>query len=146
MNNAISISGTTYTITGTVKNITNNKGIVDLLVLVYDEDLIGHDDFLGIGITDSNGVFQVSFDASKFRFRSILDKKPDLYFVIEDGGYELLNTKTDVLKNADENTPKSAFDFTVDLSNDKLRKLINLVAVAGWVGGFKITAFMKELM
>mgnify|MGYP000291739250 CR=1 FL=1 len=34
MSNAITISGTTYTVTGTVKNKDNNEGIEDLIILV----------------------------------------------------------------------------------------------------------------
>ena len=135
MGNAISISGSIYTIVGTVKNVADKAGVVDLLVSAYDSNFLTHDVFLGIGVTDSTGAFRITFDASKFK--SFLDRKPDLYFVIEDGGFELLNTKNNVIKDADESTP--ALEFFVDLSNDKLRKLINPTPVAGWVGGFKIS-------
>lgn len=135
MSNAISISGTTYTVVGTVKNVADNTGVVDLLVSAYDSDFLTHDDYLGIGVTDSTGTFRITFDASKFM--SIFDRKPDLYFIIEDGGFVLLNTKNNVIKDADESTP--AIEFSVDLSNDKSRKLINPTPVAGWVGGFKET-------
>jgi hypothetical protein len=134
MINAISISGTIYTIVGTVKNVADNKGVADVIVSVYDEDLFAKDEFLGIGVTDSAGAFRIRFDASDFQFLRLFDKKPDLYFLIVDGGFELLNTKNQVIKNADESIPP--LNFVVDLSNDKLRKLINPTPVAGWVGGF----------
>jgi len=132
--NAISISGTIYTIVGTVKNVADNKGIADVIVSVYDEDLLAKDEFLGIGVTDVEGTFRISFDARKFRFLSVFDRKPDLYFMVVDGGFELLNTKNEVIKNADEFSPP--LNFVVDLSNDKLRKLINPTPVDGWIGGF----------
>ncbi len=132
MSNAISISGTKYTVTGTVKNKVDNQGILDLHVLVYDKDKIGRDDFLGIAITDVSGVFSLTFDA--FKFRSIIDWSPDLYFIVQDAGLELLSTKNNVIENADESTP--SITLVVDISNDKLRQLINKVPTAGWVGGF----------
>ncbi len=132
MSNAITISGSTYTVVGTVTNKTDNKGIVDLHVLVYDNDIL-RDDFLGIAVTDTNGTFRLSFDASKFR--SIVDWSPDLYFVVKDSGLELLNTQNNVISDANEST--APINLVVDISNDKLRKDINPTPVAGWVGGFK---------
>jgi hypothetical protein len=90
------------------------------------------DDFLGIGVTDSSGAFKVSFDSSKFE--NIIDRRPDIYFVVIDYGLELLNTSKDVLKNVTENTP--AINLVVDKLNEKTRSLINETPVEGWVGGF----------
>ena len=129
--NAITISGSKYTLTGTVKNQANNEGILDLHVLVYDKDIL-RDDFLGIAVTDANGVFSLSFESSKFK--SFIDWNPDLYFIVKDAGTELLNTKNEVIKNADESTP--AIHLKVDMVNDKLRKLINNTPASGWKGGF----------
>ncbi|MCP4438280.1 MAG: hypothetical protein GY810_04985 [Aureispira sp.] len=134
MSNAITIKGSTYTVVGTVKDKNHDKGVQDLHVLVYDKDAIGHDDFLGIGVTDNTGKFTVSFDTSKFRFLSVFDKSPDLYFIVNDGGLELLNTKNNVIENANESTP--AINLEVSLLNDQLRALINETPVEGWVGGF----------
>ena len=131
MSNAITISGTTYTVTGTVKNKDNNEGIEDLHVLVYDKDIL-EDDFLGIAVTDAQGVFSLSFDTSKFK--SLFDRSPDIYFIVQDGGFELLDTKDQLIEDANASTPQ--ITLLVDLSNDKLRTLINPTPVAGWVGGF----------
>jgi hypothetical protein len=133
MSNAVTISGSTYTVTGTVKNQANNEGILDLQVIAYDKDIIGKDDFLGIGVTNAEGVFSISFDAERFSW--LFDRSPDLYFIIEDGGFELLSTKDNVIQNADAATPD--INLQVDLSEDKLRQNINKTAVPGWVGGFK---------
>ena len=132
MSTALSISGSKYTVTGTVLNIDTNEGILDLHVLIYDKDKISKDDFLGIGITDKNGVFSVTFDVE--RFWSIVDWTPDLYFVVQDAGLELLNTKENFIQDAKEDTPPII--LKVDLSEDKLRKLINKEPAPGWVGGF----------
>ena len=129
MSNAVSISGSTYTVSGTVKK--DNKGVLDLHVEVYDNDKI-KDDFLGIGVTDSTGAFSVSFDSSKFE--NIFDRKPDLYFVVIDYGLELLNTKEQTINDATEATPP--INLVVDKLNEKTRKLINNTIPEGWVGGF----------
>ena len=131
MSNAITISGSTYTVNGTVSNTSNSEWIEDLHVLVYDKDFL-RDDFLGIAVTDASGAFSLSFDASKFR--DLLERSPDLYFIVQDAGLELLSTKDNPIKNANEDTP--AIHLEVNSSNDKLRKLINKEPVAGWVGGF----------
>lgn len=131
MSNAITISGSNYTITGTVKDSALHQALVDVHVLAYDCDPF-KDDFLGIGVTDKTGTFTIDFDASKFR--NLFDRKPDLYFIVKDAGTKLLSTKDNVIKNADPETPP--IDFIVDLTNDKLRKLINPEPVAGWEGGF----------
>lgn len=132
MSNAVTISGSNYTVTGTVTNQDKSEGVNDLHVLVYDKDEFLNDDFLGIGVTDSNGVFSVSFDVSQFSF--IVDRSPDLYFIVKDAGTELLNTKDNVINNATESTPP--INLVVDTVNDKLRKLINFNPALGWVGGF----------
>lgn len=131
---ALTISGSSYTITGTVKNQTNNAPIADLHVLVYDQDLL-KDDFLGIGVTDEDGIFSVTFEASKFE--SLFDWWPDVYFIIKDGGFELLSTINHVRKDMSPESPD--VNLLVDLSNDKLRQQINKEAVPGWIGGFKDT-------
>ena len=131
MSNAISISGTAYTVRGTVLKKDTQAGVQDLHVIIYDDDLI-QDDFLGIGVTDAEGAFSVSFDATKFM--TLLERAPDLYFIVKDAGLELLNTKDQVIKDADTSTP--AIVLEVDMVNDKLRQLINPTPVDGWVGGF----------
>ena len=55
MSNAITISGSVYTVRGTVRHQTTNEGIQDLHVLLYDDDRVV-DDFLGIGVTDADGA------------------------------------------------------------------------------------------
>ena len=123
---------TQYSVSGKVTNQADGAGIADLHVLVYDDDLI-KDDFLAIAVTDKNGAFSSTFPASKFR--DFLDRRPDLYFIVKDAGFELLCTKENVIKNAPQNV--TGLDFKVDLTNDKLRKLINPNPAPGWVGGFE---------
>lgn len=131
MSNAITISGSTFTVKGVVNNQATQEGVVDLHVLVYDKDVL-RDDFLGIAVTDPTGAFSLSFQTSKFR--SIVDYYPDLYFIVQDGGLELLNTRETPIEDAKEDTPPITLE--VDLSGDKMRQLINKEPVAGWVGGF----------
>jgi hypothetical protein len=133
MENSITISGSTYTVRGTVRDQKTNEGVLGLNVVIYDKDILKKDDFLGIGVTNVNGQFEVSFKSSAFSF-FIFDRKPDLYFVIDDGGTVLLNTENNVIKNANASTPP--INLLVDMSKSKLRALINPVPVSGWVGGF----------
>ena len=137
MNKAITIStsiSTTYMVEGKIIDKKTKKGVVDLRVFVYDKDPV-LDDFLGIAVTDKEGVFKLSFDASQFRFFKVFDRNPDLYFIVKDAGHELLNTEDNVIKNASESTP--AINLEVDLSGDLLREEVKEVAVDGWVGGFE---------
>ena len=141
MNKAITITiSTTYTVEGTIIDKMTKNGVVDLHVLVYDKDLEKYprsDDFLGIAVTDTKGVFKLSFDASQFRFSQNFDRNPNLYFIVKDAGFELLNTRDNVIENATESSP--AINLEVDLSKDLLREEVERVAVSGWVGGFEQT-------
>jgi len=123
MSNAVTISGSSYTIVGTVINKKNNLGVLNLQVLAYDKDSTSKDDFLGIANTDSSGTFSIKFDSSKFEW--LLDRSPDLYFIVNDAGLELLNTKSNYIKNATMATP--AINLEVDLSDDTLRQSINQI-------------------
>jgi hypothetical protein len=129
MSNAIAISGSEYTLSGTVKK--DKKGVLDLHVEVYDNDPI-KDDFLGIGVTDATGSFSICFDSSKFT--NFLDREPDLYSVVIDYNMELLSTKKQVINNATEDSP--SINLVVDKLNTGTRDLINETPVDGWVGGF----------
>ncbi|MEL7427009.1 MAG: hypothetical protein AAFN81_28710 [Bacteroidota bacterium] len=131
MSNAITIAGSVYTVRGTVKHQSTNEGIQDLHVLLYDDDRV-KDDFLGIGVTDAAGAFSISFDRSKFS--KFFEREPDLYFIVKDGGLELLSTKDNIITDAGTATPP--INLTVNTTNDDLRKLINKTPVDGWVGGF----------
>lgn len=135
---SISISGSVYTVKGTVLNQANNQAIADLHVILYDKDLL-KDDFLGIGVTAPDGNFEVQFDSKEFK--TFLDRKPDLYVIIQDAGLELLSTKSNPIKNAEPNDDPLV--YKVDLSNDLLRQAINESAVSGWIGGFEasVSAF-----
>jgi len=125
-------SETQYTVSGSIKNKLTGQAVEDLHVLVYDKDLLSKDEFLGIGVTAADGAFSVQFDASEFQ--SLFDRKPDLYFIVKDAGYELLTTKDNPIKNA--GTITTGVNLEVDLSNDLLRSLIVPTPIP-WVGGFK---------
>ena len=51
MSNSISISGTIYTVNGSVKK--DNKGVLDLHVEVYDKDIFEDDFLIGASLTAS---------------------------------------------------------------------------------------------
>jgi len=99
---AITIKGTYYLLQARVL-WSNETPAGGLLVHVYDKDMI-NDDFLGKTITAEDGGFDLSFTEKDFK-GLFFDRKPDLYFIINnDEGEELFNTKESVIKNANEKT------------------------------------------
>lgn len=132
MKESLSITGSKYVVTGTVKNRTTGKGIRGLTVLGYDKDLIGKDDFLDTTTTDADGRFVATFDVKSF-VEWIFDRHPDLYFIVKDGEKVLLNSRNSPIKNADESTPPITLwvdDF------DSNAPGAGKVPALGWVGGF----------
>ncbi len=132
MTRAITVSGSKWTVRGIVTNSATGLGVAGLDVTAFDKDLLGSD-YLGIGATDKTGAFEITFDAKAFR-DGLFDRKPDLYFTVLDGGTELLDTEDDVIRNADGDT--AAIALEVDLSDDRLRTLINRTPAPGWQGTF----------
>lgn len=147
MSNAVTITDNVYTVNGTVQLKSTQEGVVDLHVLVYDRDPLNksflenidskvldifRDDFLGIAVTDEQGQFTLSFEKEKFS--KLFERRPDLYFVVKDGGEELLNTRDQFIKNANKQTP--AIVLEVEHLNEKMRALINPTPAEGWKGGF----------
>lgn len=124
------MSNTTYTASGTVTNQLTGVPVADLHVLVYEKDILKKDQFLGIGVTAADGSWQVTFVASQFQ--NLLDRRPDLYFIVKDAGYQLYSSEESPIKNAGQNTVQ---DIQVDLSNDLLRNLIVPTPIP-WVGGY----------
>jgi hypothetical protein len=78
------------------KIISKDKNPVEgLRILAYDDDpLLNTDDFLGESTTDSNGLFKIDFDKSKFSgFLEPLEQTPDIYLIAKDArGNEILTT------------------------------------------------------
>lgn len=99
---AISIKGTDYLLQARVL-WDEERPAGGVSVSVYDKDLL-NDDFLGKTTTAEDGGFELSFTEKDFK-GLFFDRKPDLYFVINDAdGKELFNTKESVINNADEKT------------------------------------------
>lgn len=133
MSAAITVNGSTYTLTGHVVDANTEQGIAGLAVTAYDKDLLNKDDFCGLGMTDTNGRFTITFDRSRFG-DAVFDRHPDLYFTVLDGGTKLFDGKDQVIENAGPATPE--IRIPVSLAGDKLRGLINAAPVPGWQGGF----------
>lgn len=112
---------------------TTRVGVPDLHVVVRASKFISSRD-LGIAVTDEAGKFEVSFDSADSGNR-FFKKRPDLHFAVSDGGEELLDTKDQPIKKADESAPEVR--LFVDLSADRLRRLIQTNPAPGWVGGFE---------
>jgi hypothetical protein len=64
-------------------------------IQAFDQDSIDPDDLLGQSTTDSNGIFKIDFDKSKFsKAWELLEGTPDVYLVINDSQRnQLLKTK-----------------------------------------------------
>jgi len=64
-------------------------------IQAFDQDSIDPDDLLGQSTTDSNGIFKIDFDKSKFsKAWELLEGTPDVYLVINDSHRnQLLKTK-----------------------------------------------------
>jgi len=132
MSQAIAVDGTKYTVAGTIKNRVDEKGIPGLHVLVFDKDMVTKDDFLDTTITDANGRFIATFDLDSFN-DLLLDRRPDLYFIVSQGDTELLNTRDAAIKNADETTDPITLwlnEFDSDAPG------AGNVPAEGWKGGF----------
>lgn len=130
---AVNLQGSTYTVTGTVIDSATRLPVVDVIVTAYDKDLLTKDDYLGIAPTDALGRFEIRFDAGAVGDR-FLGRGPDLYFTVLDGGTLLANTRDQSINDAGPDTPDIV--ISADLSNDKMRSLLNPTPAPGWVGGF----------
>ena len=64
-------------------------------IQAFDQDSIDPDDLLGQSTTDSNGIFKIDFDKSKFsKAWELLEGTPDVYLAINDSHRnQLLKTK-----------------------------------------------------
>ena len=96
---SITIQGSTFTVRGTVVDQATQQGVVDVIVTAYNNGLFT-DDYLGIGVTDEHGKFEIRFEVGMFHH-------PNLYFTVLDGGISLANTKDNSIHNAGPDTPKS---------------------------------------
>ena len=79
------------------------------------------------------GRFEIRFDAGAVGDR-FLGRGVDLYFTVLDGGTLLANTRDQSINDAGPGTPDIV--ILADLSNDKMRSLLNPTPAPGWVGGF----------
>jgi len=64
-------------------------------IQAFDQDSIDPDDLLGQSTTDSDGIFKIDFDKSKFsKAWELLEGTPDVYLIINDSHRnQLLKTK-----------------------------------------------------
>ncbi|MBL4649075.1 MAG: hypothetical protein JKY03_05040 [Aureispira sp.] len=167
MNNAITISNGKYTVTGVVKNSEGKKkgkknSVSCLHVIAYykmpkaeaEEEqgdkkykVINHNEgsyFLGIGVTNEEGIFSFSCSPPKSKFP--FKKKLDLFLIIKDGGQELpiiangVAVKGNVFEIKDVTTSTAPIEISVYLSDSTLRKQIQEKPAEGWIGGFDKTS------
>nr|WP_315173790.1 neuraminidase-like domain-containing protein [uncultured Flavobacterium sp.] len=76
---------------------TKKMPLSGLRIEVWDKDLLV-DDFLGESVSDSNGMFSISFTQKRFK-ELFFDNRPDLYFKIYSNNQMIQNTEDSVLWN-----------------------------------------------
>ena len=86
-----------YHANGRVVDGKTSRAVRGLLVQAWDRDLI-RDAPLGSSITDASGMLSIAFDQSAFA-ELFLDRDPDLYFKVYDGGALIASTEDSVLWN-----------------------------------------------
>src|SRR5258707_7996848 len=91
-----------YLILGRVISRVSQQGIPNLRVEAWDKDLIV-DDLVASAVTDATGAFRMEFDSSYFR-ELFVDRQPDLFFRVFDGGKLIKSTEDSVLWNVGAET------------------------------------------
>jgi hypothetical protein len=127
----------TFTLKGKVIS-KDQLPLENLKVEAYDDDLLlKPDDFLGDATTDSNGIYRIDFDESKFRGTfEFLEGTPDVYLLIKDNqGNKILKTKVMQTKKEIEyhiriadNTPNPN---AIDIYSGNAQRLIRMLRDVG---------------
>ena len=108
-------------------------------IQAFDQDSIDPDDLLGQSTTDSNGIFKIDFDKSKFsKAWELLEGTPDVYLAINDSHRNhLLKTKVmqtqkeidyHVKNNGEHDTPDPN---AKDIYAGNARRLITMLRDVG---------------
>lgn len=88
---------TTFRISGQIIDLHTHQGLFAVRVEAWDKDLICSD-LVGSAVTDSQGVFQITFDESYFQ-ELFFDRRPDLFFKVYSAGNLIKSTEDSVLWN-----------------------------------------------
>jgi hypothetical protein len=81
---------TTFRISGQIIALHSRQGLFAVRVEAWDKDLICSD-LVGSAVTDSQGVFQITFDESYFQ-ELFGDRRPDLFFRVFRGSKNKFRT------------------------------------------------------
>jgi hypothetical protein len=104
-----------YELFGTVVEPRSGRGIPGVVIAAFDKDPV-FDDFLGEVLSSPTGEFHLVYSEQKFK--SVFDRKPDLYVKVKTlDGRELLSTKGATRFNASEKE-----EFHLELAADVLAK------------------------
>lgn len=89
-----------YQIWGKILEKESGRGVPNITVKAFDKDM-RTDDYLGVGVTDKNGRFEIRYSEKDFRDFIVFDRKPDLYLTIYDWlGTRIKTTKDKIRYNA----------------------------------------------
>ncbi|HEX3758444.1 MAG TPA: hypothetical protein VHW23_07040 [Kofleriaceae bacterium] len=104
-----------YEIFGTVVEPSSGRGVPGVVIAAFDKDPV-FDDFLGEVMSTPTGAFRLVY--SERKFKSVFDRKPDLYVKVKTvDGHELLDTKGATRFNA-----SAREEFRIELTADVLAK------------------------
>ena len=117
----------------------DNVPLGGMNIQAFDQDSIDPDDLLGQSTTDSNGIFKIDFDKSKFsKAWELLEGTPDVYLAINDSHRNhLLKTKVmqtqkeidyHVKNNGEHDTPDPN---AKDIYAGNARRLITMLRDVG---------------
>jgi hypothetical protein len=102
-----------YEVFGTVVEPSSGRGVPGVVIAAFDRDPLV-DDLLGEVMSTPTGGFRLAYDERKFK--SVLDRRPDLYVVVKTlDGRELLTTKPATRRNASDKE-----EFRLELAADVL--------------------------
>jgi hypothetical protein len=80
-----------YEVFGRVVEANSGRGVPGVVISAYDKDPV-FDDYLGEALSTLSGDFRIVY--SEARFKSLFDRKPDIYVRVKTlAGQELLDTK-----------------------------------------------------
>jgi Transthyretin-like family len=117
----------------------DNAILQGMKIQAYDQDSVDPDDLLGQSTTDSNGIFRIDFDKSKFsKFWELLEGTPDVYLLIKDSqGNQVLQTRVMQTQKEIEYHIKTAGDGDIrdpdakDIYAGNARRLIGMLRDVG---------------
>jgi hypothetical protein len=130
-------------IVGRVVNRTDGEGVVGLRVEAWDKDRIC-DDLVGSAMTGAGGAFRMEFGESYFK-ESFLDRQPDLFFKVFQGGRLIHSTEDSVLWNVEAGATEIVIEVGVSQEQPLEVKGAVRLSDGSPASGVAVSAFDRDL-